>query len=192
MRYLKEHQYWRDSFKDEIRINYHEWLYQKVDEEFQKKQTAGQFQDDLTDNQINAIGSEQGPRKKQVEDSLKKKDKVRQIESMKERTVHFLFNTGVPKHESPFSRKYKLMQELSGEELAAKMSEETEAFAGYLERFESETLEEGEQNPVTFGEQAFPRFALGKVSKVAFATADNPFYKPERCKYFPEIVAFSA
>jgi len=34
MRYLKEHQYWRDSFKDEIRINYHEWLYQKVDEEF--------------------------------------------------------------------------------------------------------------------------------------------------------------
>lgn len=67
MRYLKEHQYWRDSFKDQLRTNYHEWLFQKVDEEFQKKQRAGHFQDDLADSQMNAIGSEQVPRKKQVE-----------------------------------------------------------------------------------------------------------------------------
>lgn len=50
MRYLKEHQYWRDSFKDQLRTNYHEWLFAKVDEEFLKKQRAGTFQDELADS----------------------------------------------------------------------------------------------------------------------------------------------
>jgi len=55
------------------------------------------------------------------------------------------------------------MQELSTEELEAKLNEERENFAGYLERFESETLEEGESNPVVFSDNTFPSFSLHKV-----------------------------
>jgi hypothetical protein len=49
-------------------------------------------------------------------------------------------------------------------------------------------LEDGEQNPIHFEDCAFPITNISCVDKIAFATADNPFYKPERCKYFPEIL----
>jgi hypothetical protein len=60
-----------------------------------------------------------------------------------------------------------------------------------LERFESETLEEGEQNPIQFEDSAFSTFSCADTKHMAFATADNPFYKPERCKYFPEVIVMS-
>jgi len=83
------------------------------------------------------------------------------------------------------------MLELSPEELETKLNEERDAFSGYLERFESETLEENEQNPIKFDACQFPIFSVSKIPKLAFATADNPFYKPERCKYFPEVVVMT-
>lgn len=117
MRYMKEHQYWRDSFKDQLRTNYHDWLFKKVDDEFAKKQRSGTFQDQIAETKMNDIGAAQGPRKKQVEASLAKKEQIRQIESTKQRTIHFLFKTGVAQKEKPFSRRYKLMLELTPEEL---------------------------------------------------------------------------
>ena len=83
------------------------------------------------------------------------------------------------------------MLELTPEELQAKIEQEKESFQGYLERFESETLEEGEVNPIVFGETPYKSFSLSKIQKLAFATADNPFYKPDRYKYFPEVIVMS-
>ena len=94
---------------------------------------------------------------------VKQKEKIRQIESKTERTIHFSFNTTIAKKETPFSRRYRQMLELTPEELQAKIEQEKEAFQGYLERFESETLEEGEVNPIVFGETPYKSFSLSKI-----------------------------
>lgn len=120
--------------------------------------------------------------------ALQKKEQVRQIESTKKRTIHFVLDTKVPCKELPFSRKYKRALENSQEELEKKDEEEREAFAGYLERLESETIEEGETNPIVFDDAIYPIYNVSCFNKIAFATADDPFYKPERNKYFPEVV----
>ena len=49
-------------------------------------------------------------------------------------------------------------------------------------------MEEGEINPIVFDEAIYPIYNVNTFNKIAFATADNPFYKPERNKYFPEVV----
>ena len=49
--------------------------------------------------------------KKAYESKLSKKEKIRRIESTRERTVHYLFNPGVKTKVPPFTRKYqKLIQ----------------------------------------------------------------------------------
>lgn len=102
--------------------------------------------------------------------------------------MHFLLDTKVACKELPFSRKYKRVQENSTEDLEKKDEEEREAFAGFLERLESETVEEGETNPVVYDDAIYPIYNISCFKKLAFATADNPFYKPERNKYYPEVV----
>jgi hypothetical protein len=44
---------------------------------------------------------------KAYESMLQRKAKIRRIESVNERTVHFLFNPNVPCKITPFTRKYK-------------------------------------------------------------------------------------
>jgi len=78
---------------------------------------------------------------------LQKKEKIRQIESKEQRTLHFLFNPDVPVKETPFTRKYVKLLDGTLEEFE---NEEKEKFQGYIERMESEELEEGETNPVIY------------------------------------------
>jgi hypothetical protein len=109
MRFMKEHHYWRDNYQDQLRTNLKDWLYKKVDDEFNKKAKSAAFQDDLAGQEMASIGQAQVPRKKQVEFALQKKEGVRQIENPAKRTIHFVLNTTVQQKEQPFSRKYKLL-----------------------------------------------------------------------------------
>jgi hypothetical protein len=45
--------------------------------------------------------------KKTYEMKMQKKEKVRRIESTSQRSVHLIFNPGVPSKITPFTRKYK-------------------------------------------------------------------------------------
>jgi hypothetical protein len=45
--------------------------------------------------------------KKTYEMKLQRKEKIRRIESTSERTVHFIFDSGIPNKITPFNRKYK-------------------------------------------------------------------------------------
>ena len=45
--------------------------------------------------------------KKTYEMRLQRKEKVRRIESNSQRTVHFIFDSGIPNKITPFTRKYK-------------------------------------------------------------------------------------
>lgn len=104
--------------------------------------------------------------------------------------VHFLFNTGLPTKVSPFARKYSKF-------LAGTLTEfeaaEQEKFAAYAQGLASGELEEGEQNPIVYGDMPFFHCDLtGGLNRLAFSTADDPFYKTSESKYYPEAVVFSA
>lgn len=50
----------------------------------------------------------------------------------------------------------------------------------------AEELEEGETNPVVYGDSPFFTFDIvGGVSRLGFSIADDPFRKTTCAKYFP-------
>lgn len=110
------------------------------------------------------------------------------IESKERRTVHFLFNPGVPSVITPFARKYVRLLDGSLKEFE---DEEREKFAGYIERFENEELEEGETNPINYEDMPFFTCELTSLNRIAFSVADDPFYKSIKSKYYPEVLVIS-
>lgn len=123
--------------------------------------------------------------KKAYESKMARKEKVRRIESIEERTVHFVFNPRVPCKVTPFTRKYRKL--LDGN-LAEFEENEREKFARYTEAMETETLAEEEQYPIVFEDSPFFSLELTGLSRIAFAVADDPFCKVPRAKYYPELV----
>lgn len=61
-----------------------------------------------------------------------------------------------------------------------------------MERLENEELEEGEVNPIHYGEMPFFTCELTTLNRISFAVADDPFYKSNRSKYYPECVVFNS
>jgi hypothetical protein len=55
-----------------------------------------------------------------------------------------------------------------------------------------ETLEDGEHNPVTFDTNEYYDLALHGIDYVSFAVANNPFFKLDNEKYFPEALVINA
>jgi len=120
---------------------------------------------------------------------------VRQIESKTTRTVHFLFDTKQKVKITPFARKY--LRLIDGD-LKKFEEEETEKFAQYIQAIENETLEGGNEewnilkyNPVKYDNSPFLTFEMTGLNRIAFSVADDPFYKPIRAKYYPEVVVMN-
>lgn len=99
-----------------------------------------------------------------------------------------MFNTGVASKISPFARKYQRF--LDGT-MTQTEEEEKEKFEGYIQRLVSEELEEGETNPVEYGEMPFFHCELTGLSRLSFSTADDPFYKTSLAKYYPEAIVLN-
>lgn len=70
-------------------------------------------------------------------------------------------------------------------------NEEREKFDGYIERFENEELEEGETNPIIFEDMPYFTCELTTLNRISFAVADDPFYKSQRSKYYPECLVMN-
>mmetsp|Transcript_22787 Transcript_22787/g.17222 ORF Transcript_22787/g.17222 Transcript_22787/m.17222 type:complete len:131 (+) Transcript_22787:1047-1439(+) len=119
---------------------------------------------------------------------MERKEKIRQIESKDKRIIHFIFNPTTPCKITPFARKLVRMLDGSLEEFE---KEEAEKFQSYVDRLESQELEEGEANPIVFEDSPYFLLELTALSRISFAVADDPFYKAERSKYFPECVVIS-
>jgi len=109
---------------------------------------------------------------------------VRRIESGSQRTVHFLFDSGVPNKISPFTRKYRKLIEGTLDEFEEK---EEEKFNNYLTNLEAESISEEDVYPIIYGENPFFNVELTGLSRVSFCVADDPFYKATRTKYYPEV-----
>jgi len=115
--------------------------------------------------------------------------RARAIESADERTVHFIFNPGNKVPVTPFTKKFSKMMDGS---LEAFENEENTAFTGYVERYMEETLNEDavtgapEVCPITFPENNFFELELANLERLSFSVADNPFFKADVAKYYPE------
>jgi hypothetical protein len=56
----------------------------------------------------------------------------------------------------------------------------------YVEKLENQELDDNEQNPVVYEDMPFFTCELTTLNRISFAVADDPFYKAERSKYYPE------
>jgi len=109
MQFLADKNHWRDSFKDQLNINFKEWMLDSVATTISNKSKASEFKNGICDDQLQKIGSAKDPIKRRVQFNLEKKAKFRMIESKDKRIVHFMFNSGLPTPITSFSRKYKRM-----------------------------------------------------------------------------------
>ena len=70
-------------------------------------------------------------------------------------------------------------------------NEEREKFNGFVERMENEELEENETNPIVYENMPYFTLELTNLNRIAFAVADDPFYKSLRSKYYPECLVIN-
>ena len=163
-------------------------MYDSIARTLENKEKSSQFKDGLCKDQLKEIGTEKDPIKRTVRFNLEAKEKSRQIESKDKRTVHFMFNTGAPSRISPFARKY---QKFLDGTMASTEEEEKEKFDGYIGRLVCEELEDGETNPIAYGEMPYFHCELTGLSRLSFSTADDPFYKTSLPRFYPEASVFN-
>lgn len=183
MKFLAEHSYWRDSFKDQLTVSYKGDLFSGVGGELGKQRNATQFLDQVIDTNLNNIATCKATIKREVEDRQLRNARARAIESADERTVHFMFNPGNKVPVTPFTKKFTKMMDGSLEEFEAV---EKEAFDKYIEGFKDETLEEGSTYPIEFPDNDNFELELQNLERLSFSVADNPFFKADVAKYYPE------
>jgi len=129
MKYLADNDHWRDTFEDQLNIDYKDWLYGQVGKQLENKAKSNVLKDQICNDKLKDIGTEKEPIKRSVKFNLAKKVKSRQIESKDKRTIHFIFNSGVPTKISPFARKYNRFLEGNMGDIE---QEEKEKFDGYI------------------------------------------------------------
>ena len=81
MQYLADKNHWRDTFKDQLNVNFKEWMLDAVAKNIENNQRSCTFKESLCDEQLATIGSTKDPIKRKVQFDLQKKEKFRMIES---------------------------------------------------------------------------------------------------------------
>lgn len=107
MKALADKNNWRDTFKDQLHVDYKDWLYNAVEKNLSNKSKAKFEQDSICGTQFTDIGKQKDPIKKKVHYFIEQKERGRAIESKDRRLVHFIFNTQLPSEVSPFARKFE-------------------------------------------------------------------------------------
>jgi len=64
--------------------------------------------------------------------------------------------------------------------------EEAKAFEEYIDRYKDEALGEGEENPIQFADNEHFEMELAQLERLSFSIADNPFFRADVAKYYPE------
>jgi hypothetical protein len=131
LQFLNDNSFWRNEFNDSLNINYKEWLFKSVEDEFNKKAKSEKLCDDMCEEELKKFKGEKDPIEKKREYQEKKKEKMRMIEHPSQRHVHLLFKPPVPPKQSEFSRKVNKYLEKNLEEFEA---EEDEKFREYVSK----------------------------------------------------------
>jgi hypothetical protein len=197
---LNQQHHWRSKFEDQLQVNYKEWLLKKTLDEFTKATKvedliAAPQQGSILADQLRAIQNIKEPIQKAIAINIAQKSRVREVESLSVRTVHFIFDPKCKVKVSPFTRKY--LRILDGT-LAGFEAEERTKFEAYIEAIENETLEGGNDeynvaklNPIIFEDAPFYQLELTNLSKIAFSVADDPFFKSMKARFYPEVIVMN-
>lgn len=86
---------------------------------------------------------------------------------------------------TPFTRKLKLLFE---DELEQFEREEHDKFEKYIDMFIEESLDENDKFPIVYENNLFNELELNAMDHISLAVADNPFYKIDCDKYYPEAI----
>ncbi len=70
--------------------------------------------------------------------------------------------------------------------------EEAEKFEAYLDKFVEETLQEDEPYPITYEDNQYYELELNQIKSISFAVSNNPFFKLETEKYYPEAIVVNS
>lgn len=71
-------------------------------------------------------------------------------------------------------------------------AEESKAFEDYIDRYKEEALQEGEENPIQYPDNEHFEMELSQLERLSFSVADNPFFKADVAKYYPECHVVNA
>jgi hypothetical protein len=66
MQFLADKNHWRDTFKDQLNVDFKEWMYQSISQNMDNKSKAGAFKDGICDEQLTKIGTAKDPIKRRV------------------------------------------------------------------------------------------------------------------------------
>jgi len=84
---------------------------------------------------------------------------------------------------TPFTKKFDKF--LNGS-LAEFEGEEGKQFEEYVDRYKEEALGDGEENPIQFPDNEHFEMELAQLERLSFSVADNPFFRADVAKYYPE------
>jgi len=192
MQHLADKKHWRDTFKDQLNVDFKDWMYNQIATNLENKAKSNVFKDGICTSELKKIGDEKIPIKKDVKQSIMMRAKSRQIESNDKRVVHFLFKPGDDKVKSkisPFLRKYGQYKEgtMNDDE-----SKEKEAFDEHVAKILADEFDPAQDKyPIEYADMENFHCEItpvAKITKLSFSTADDPFYKASMPKYYPEAI----
>ena len=85
MKFLSEHSYWRDSFKDQLTVSFKDHLYSQVQGDQSKRSNAETFLDRVIATNLNNFAKQKLDIKSETEANQLRNAKRRAIESSDER-----------------------------------------------------------------------------------------------------------
>lgn len=185
---LAQKSYWRETVKDQLSISYKHFLNEKTHSDSEKHHNAEQFLDSILNQEMQSLSDSKQLIKHQNKEVAQKKEATRVIESNSRRVVHFVFDPCQHTKVTPFTRKFKLMLE---NDLDTFEREEHDKFEKYLENFVDETLDDNDHYPVIYERNDFYELELYTMNHISFSVADNPFFKLDTEKYYPEALVLS-
>jgi hypothetical protein len=77
MQFLADKNHWRNTFKDQLNVDFREWMYNSIAKTIENKHKAQGFEDQICDEQLTKIGQTKDPIKRKVQFNLEKKEKFR-------------------------------------------------------------------------------------------------------------------
>lgn len=182
---LASHNYWRDTFSDQLSISFKHFLVDKAMADANHVTLTESVLDGVIVDELTSLNQSKQAIRAAFKSQSELKEATRVIESKTRRIVHYVFNPKVVSKQTPFTKYFDLF--MSGD-LDAAILEEKDKFTNYIERMVDEALEEGEQPPIAFADSTHLELEVTGIDNIAFAVANNPFFKLDQEKYYPEAV----
>lgn len=97
-----------------------------------------------------------------------------------------MFSPGCKVPVTPFTKKFDKFLNGTPAEFKEFEGEEAKQFEEYVDRYKEEALGEGEECPIQYPDNEHFEMELSQLERLSFSVADNPFFRADVAKYYPE------